>query len=216
MNKDISNFNDELREKKPSEIIKWALEKSKNPILTTNFRPYEAAIIHLCTKVMPDIKVVWCDSGYNTKATYIYAEKRMCCECKSNMDFIHNSSRYIYIFTNLPLTFQELYSIRLVNKEWCRSINTILSFYKSVQYKLPSQKFSKLERQLMWNHRYEFVGHFQLITKCLSSFENGEKITELENLVKYYEKNKRKYRCNDLACGRNCSSRPKIEEILEI
>ena len=75
MNKDITNFNNKLREKSPSEIIKWALEKSKNPILTTNFRPYEAAIIHLCTKVMPDIKVVWCDSGYNTKATYIYADK---------------------------------------------------------------------------------------------------------------------------------------------
>jgi len=75
MNKDISIFNEELREKAPSEIIKWALDKSKNPILTTNFRPYEAAIIHLCTEVMPDIKVVWCDSGYNTKATYIYAEK---------------------------------------------------------------------------------------------------------------------------------------------
>ena len=24
---------------------------------------------------MPEIKVVWCDSGYNTKATYVYAEK---------------------------------------------------------------------------------------------------------------------------------------------
>ena len=75
MNKDIHIFNEELREKNPSEIIKWALGKSKNPILTTNFRPYEAAIIHLCTKVMPEIKVVWCDSGYNTKATYVYAEK---------------------------------------------------------------------------------------------------------------------------------------------
>ena len=75
MNKDISIFNEELRKKNPSEIIKWALGRGKNPILTTNFRPYEAAIIHLCTKVMPEIKVVWCDSGYNTKATYIYAEK---------------------------------------------------------------------------------------------------------------------------------------------
>ena len=75
MNKEISIFNEELRKKNPSEIIKWALGKSKNPILTTNFRPYEAAIIHLCTKVVPDIKVVWCDSGYNTKATYLYAEK---------------------------------------------------------------------------------------------------------------------------------------------
>jgi phosphoadenosine phosphosulfate reductase len=75
MDKDIHIFNEELREKNPSEIIQWALRKSKNPILTTNFRPYEAAIIHLCTKVIPEIKVVWCDSGYNTKATYVYAEK---------------------------------------------------------------------------------------------------------------------------------------------
>ena len=75
MDKDIHIFNEELREKNPSEIIQWALRKSKNPILTTNFRHYEAAIIHLCTKVIPEIKVVWCDSGYNTKATYVYAEK---------------------------------------------------------------------------------------------------------------------------------------------
>jgi phosphoadenosine phosphosulfate reductase len=75
MNKDISKFNDELREKSPLEIIKWALKRSKNPILTTNFRPYEVAIIHLCTKEIPDIKVLWCDSGYNTKATYVYADK---------------------------------------------------------------------------------------------------------------------------------------------
>tara|TARA_B100000780_G_scaffold30883_1_gene19553 strand:+ start:474 stop:1106 length:633 start_codon:yes stop_codon:yes gene_type:complete len=75
MNKEISKFNNELREKNPLEIIKLVLERSKNPILTTNFRPYEGAIIHLCTKVVPDIKVVWCDSGYNTKATYNYAEK---------------------------------------------------------------------------------------------------------------------------------------------
>ena len=74
MNKDISIFNDELREKNPSEIIKWALGKSKNPILTTNFRPYEAAIIHLCTKVMPEINSLTY-RGYNTKATYVYAEK---------------------------------------------------------------------------------------------------------------------------------------------
>ena len=24
---------------------------------------------------MPNLKVIWCDSGYNTKATYLYAEK---------------------------------------------------------------------------------------------------------------------------------------------
>ena len=53
-NKEYINWKElaskELRDKSPSEIIRWALENSANPILTTNFRPYEAAIIHLCVK----------------------------------------------------------------------------------------------------------------------------------------------------------------------
>ena len=71
----LTLINKELKDRSPSEIIRWALENSTNPILTTNFRPYEAAIIHLCVKEKSDIKVLWCDSGYNTKATYVYAEK---------------------------------------------------------------------------------------------------------------------------------------------
>ena len=148
--------------------------------------------------------------------SYIYTEKRMCLDCKDKIDFINKSSDYIYIFTNLPITLKELYNIRLVNKEWCKSVNTILSFYKGIQYKLPSQQFSKLESQLLWNHRFEFCGHFQLMSKCLSSLKNGENIVELEKLVNIYSQNIQKFRCNELACRRNCSSRPKLEEILEI
>jgi len=72
---DLEKLNKEFRKKNPEETISWALKNSKNPILTTNFRPYEIAIIHLCTQLMSDLKIVWCDSGYNTKATYVYAEK---------------------------------------------------------------------------------------------------------------------------------------------
>ena len=148
--------------------------------------------------------------------SYLYSKKRMCLGCKGQMDFINKSSNFIYIFTNLPITLKELYNMRLVNKEWCKAINTILSFYKSVQYKLPSHPFSKLERQMLWNHRFEFSGHFQLMSKCLSSFKNGENLRELEELVSFYSKKITKFRCNELACRRNCSPRPKLEEILEI
>tara|TARA_B100001173_G_C15799170_1_gene466871 strand:+ start:114 stop:740 length:627 start_codon:yes stop_codon:yes gene_type:complete len=71
----IVQINKDFNKKTPKEIMEWAFAKTKNPILTTNFRPYEVAIIHLCTKLMPKLKIVWCDSGYNTKATYLYAEK---------------------------------------------------------------------------------------------------------------------------------------------
>ena len=71
----LEQINKEFDKKTPEEIVEWAFADTKNPILTTNFRPYEVAILHLCTKLMPKLKIVWCDSGYNTKATYLYAEK---------------------------------------------------------------------------------------------------------------------------------------------
>ena len=71
----LVQINKEFDKKTPEEIVEWAFAETKNPILTTNFRPYEVAILHLCSKLMPKLKIVWCDSGYNTKATYLYAEK---------------------------------------------------------------------------------------------------------------------------------------------
>jgi len=71
----IVQINKDFSKKTPKEIVDWAFAETKNPILTTNFRPYEVAILHLCTQLMPKLKIVWCDSGYNTKATYQYAEK---------------------------------------------------------------------------------------------------------------------------------------------
>ena len=55
-----------------------------------------------------------------------------------------------------------------------------------------------------------------MISKCLSSFESGEKISLLEDILIFYHKKIQNYDCKKLACRRNCSSRPKIEEILEI
>jgi len=71
---DIKQINDKLRADLPEEVIKWALKKAENPVITTNFRPYEVAILHACTLIKPDIKVIWCDTGYNTPQTYTHAE----------------------------------------------------------------------------------------------------------------------------------------------
>ncbi|NSW88766.1 phosphoadenosine phosphosulfate reductase family protein [bacterium] len=75
MKRDLVKLNKKLENESPEKIIQWGLKNSRNPILTTNFRPYEAAIIHLCIEIKPDIKIIWCDTGYNTQATYIHAQK---------------------------------------------------------------------------------------------------------------------------------------------
>lgn len=74
MNIDLKQINKDLSKKAPLEIILWALSISNNPVVTTNFRPYEAAILHAVAKVKRNIKVIWCDTGYNTPQTYQHAE----------------------------------------------------------------------------------------------------------------------------------------------
>ncbi|MCH2230593.1 MAG: phosphoadenosine phosphosulfate reductase family protein [Crocinitomicaceae bacterium] len=71
----IEEVNERLRDKSPQEIAAWAISVSNNPIVTTNFRPYEGAILHLTTKISPKLKVVWCDTGYNTPNTYRHVKE---------------------------------------------------------------------------------------------------------------------------------------------
>ena len=58
----------------PEDVIRWALQQAERPVITTNFRPYEVAILHAVTRQAPDLPVVWCDTGYNTAFTYRHAE----------------------------------------------------------------------------------------------------------------------------------------------
>ena len=71
----ISKANAELRSKSPPEIVRWAIAQANGrAIVSTNFRPYEAVVLHLCVQVQPDIPVLWVDHGYNRPATYQHAE----------------------------------------------------------------------------------------------------------------------------------------------
>ena len=77
MNADqIAKANAELRSKPALEIVKWAIAQANGrAIVSTNYRPYEAVILHLATQVQPDIPVLWVDHGYNRAATYKHAEE---------------------------------------------------------------------------------------------------------------------------------------------
>ncbi|MEO9570855.1 MAG: phosphoadenosine phosphosulfate reductase family protein [Polaribacter sp.] len=75
MNLDLDKINNQLKDKSPAEIISWAISFAKKAVITTNFRPYEVAILNAVTEIKKDIKVIWCDTGYNTVQTYKHAEE---------------------------------------------------------------------------------------------------------------------------------------------
>lgn len=71
----IDALNREWRALPPLEIVRQALARwGDRAIVSTNFRPYEAVVLHLCVQVRPDIPVLWVDHGFNRPATYRHAE----------------------------------------------------------------------------------------------------------------------------------------------
>jgi len=73
---EMAEANATLCEQSPCEVIDWAIDKAGGrAIVSTNFRPYEAVILHLVTQVQPDIPVLWVDHGYNREATYKHVEE---------------------------------------------------------------------------------------------------------------------------------------------
>ncbi|MEI8090043.1 MAG: phosphoadenosine phosphosulfate reductase family protein [Opitutaceae bacterium] len=71
----LVGWNAVLRRQSPAEIVRWALTQAGGrAIVSTNFRPYEAAILHLSVQAQADIPVLWVDHGYNRPATYRHAE----------------------------------------------------------------------------------------------------------------------------------------------
>jgi phosphoadenosine phosphosulfate reductase len=73
-NEQIVKANSELRNQSALEIVQWAIAHSRGrAIVSTNYRPYEAVILHLATQAQPDIPVLWADHGYNRPATYRHA-----------------------------------------------------------------------------------------------------------------------------------------------
>jgi phosphoadenosine phosphosulfate reductase len=73
---ELTRLNNELRNQSPLEIVRWAIAQADGrALVSTNFRPYEAAILDLAVQVQADIAVLWVDHGYNRPATYKHAEE---------------------------------------------------------------------------------------------------------------------------------------------
>jgi phosphoadenosine phosphosulfate reductase len=71
---DLARVNTELGHDAQA-LVNWAIGLGRPAIVTTNFRPFEAVILHMVTRAHPDVPVVWMDNGYNTEATYRFADE---------------------------------------------------------------------------------------------------------------------------------------------
>lgn len=70
-----ADANERLRDVDAHDAIRWAAETfSDGLVLTTSFGAQSAVMLHLAASVVPDIPVIWVDTGYNFKETYQFAD----------------------------------------------------------------------------------------------------------------------------------------------
>jgi phosphoadenosine phosphosulfate reductase len=74
---DLEKINQQLKDKSPVEIVRWALSLNKRVMGTTSFAQNSAVMLKVITDADADIPVVWVDSGYNVPDTYRVAERLM-------------------------------------------------------------------------------------------------------------------------------------------
>ena len=75
-NLDLISLNQELTNSEASQIVRWA--KNRFPdglVMSTSFGITSAVMLHLVTQVIPDIPVIWLDTGYLPSETYRFAEE---------------------------------------------------------------------------------------------------------------------------------------------
>ena len=72
---DLQKINAELAGQSAQSIVSWALEQDGPIISTTSFGINAAVMLHLVAEQAPDLPVIWVDTGYNLRDTYIVAEK---------------------------------------------------------------------------------------------------------------------------------------------
>lgn len=59
----------------PAALIEWALRTESRALCTTNFGPFSPVLLHMVTRVRPDLPILWVDHGYGTPASYQFADE---------------------------------------------------------------------------------------------------------------------------------------------
>lgn len=73
---DLIEVNQELRDVKAQNLVQWSAETfGDGLVMSTSFGIQAAVMLHLVTSVIPNIPVIWVDTGYLPAATYQFAEE---------------------------------------------------------------------------------------------------------------------------------------------
>ena len=83
---------------------------------------------------------------------------RLCSSCFSVCEDTSRVEPLLRVLSLLPIPIRVMYKL-LLNKEWAHAVNTIIRVYRKIPSKLPFERYSRLETQLLRSQSPFLVGH---------------------------------------------------------
>lgn len=72
----LDQINQQFTHSDANQIVQWAVETfGEGLAMSTSFGIQSAVMLHMVTRIVPDIPIIWIDTGYLPTKTYLFAEQ---------------------------------------------------------------------------------------------------------------------------------------------
>ena len=141
-------------------------------------------------------------------------QKRVCTKCCEQLTRASRVEWLVRALAVMPVTFQELMSLRLLSQKWNNAVNTLIHVYRGLQYRLPKRRYSRIICQFLWSHYREFVGHIQWQLHTFAALKQAGMLRK--RLPMMIATTSIKCSCRQLMCSRTCRPAMSVDDVLKV
>jgi phosphatidylinositol 3-kinase len=138
--------------------------------------------------------------------------QRMCSNCAKNSNEETEVEWLVQSLSIMPVTIREFFLLRVLDRKWNLACNTMLSFYRGLQYRLPCQPYSQLEINFLKTHFREFSRHVPWQIHTIISTANQRNWAARLNKPDFLNP----ISCKLALCSRTCCPTMSISDIIRL
>lgn len=109
--------------------------------------------------------------------------QRLCKPCFIRLNELTHLRYLIDLFGVAGTTIKDLKTYSLVCKDWSQIASYHLSSFREMQYYLPNHKFSRYDRQMLWDNRIYLLNHGTWMTQLIRSIDYNIKDNKIKELI---------------------------------
>ena len=164
----------------------------------------------------PNEPEYWSKSIENVLLLKDTVKQRVCDKCYDRLCQIKKVKNLIKMFNMIDCDIYDLHNFINVCRSWKEASIHLLSKFREIQYKLPTQKLTSKEIEMLWINKEHLIGHSKWITQLIkaTNFENEKQVNDLNDLL--FNKDLKKMDCFYTLCTRYCNNKLSAEDALEL